>query len=204
MQFSTLFSLSVCALGVFSAPVVEKRQSSAAAGALDSLFSQITPYTGSINSTASSINADSTAADNSTAQSTFASDITSISDAINSAIPSIQALPSETGSTESTNEVAAAYAQIFEEINGALNNIDATGLGMLECVTIQNGQIDTNGQIESLLTKRQTIIITPLTTSLSQLITALQAVVDNLLAVVKELLDGILTGINNALLGITL
>ena len=131
MQFFTVFTLSACALGVFSAPTVEKRQSSAAAAALGSLFTQITTYTGSINSTASSINADSTAADNSTAQSSFASDITSISNAINAEIPTIQALPSETGSTDSTNAVAAAYAQIFEEINGALNNIDATGLGTL-------------------------------------------------------------------------
>ena len=131
MQFSALLTLSTFALGVFSAPTLEKRQSSAAAGALSSLFTDITTYTGSINSTAAGINADSTAADNSTAQSSFASDITSISDAINAAIPTIEALPSETGSTDSTNAVAAGYAQIFEEINGALNNIDATGLGML-------------------------------------------------------------------------
>ncbi|KAI9713944.1 MAG: hypothetical protein M1820_000674 [Bogoriella megaspora] len=186
MQFFTTLTLSTLFLGAFSAPVVEKRQStSAIASALDSLFTDITQYTGSINSTAASVSTTSPDADQAAARTSFQSDVNSISSAINDAIPTIQALPAETGSVDSTNAVATAYAQIFAEINGALNAFDATGL-------------------DNSLVKRQIIVITPLTTSLSQLITALQAVVDNLLAVVKELLDGILTGINNALLGITL
>jgi hypothetical protein len=130
MQFLTTVALSSLIFGAFSSPIAEKRQStSAAAGVLSSLYTDIQQYTGTINSTAAGISSASTAADNSTAQDTFQSSVTSIADAVTGAVSKVQALPSEQGSTDSTNQVSEQYALIFSEVNGALNNIDATGLG---------------------------------------------------------------------------
>ncbi|GAB1729174.1 hypothetical protein NU195Hw_g6030t1 [Hortaea werneckii] len=191
-SFFSVLALPAFFLGAVAAPsevpetaVVEKRQVGDAYSIVESLYSEIQQYTGSINETAAGLNSDSSLVQNETAAASFISNIEAITSAIDEAKSEIDDLSSGNSTGLLRRQTDTALASLVEnlllEVSGALNNIVGT-LGLTSLLGSLN----------------------PLVSSLSQLLLSLKDVVDNLLQVVKDLLDGLLTGLSVGLAGLNL
>ncbi|RMZ02945.1 hypothetical protein D0864_03073 [Hortaea werneckii] len=198
-SFFSVLALPTFFLGAVAAPsevpetaVVEKRQVGDAYSIVESLYSEIQQYTGSIkltishtDETAAGLNSDSSLVQNETAAASFISNVEAITSAINEAKSEIDDLSSGNSTGLLRRQTDTALASLVEnlllEVSGALNNIVGT-LGLTSLLGSLN----------------------PLVSSLSQLLLSLRDVVDNLLQVVKDLLDGLLTGLSVGLAGLNL
>ncbi|KAI7198683.1 hypothetical protein KC343_g8498 [Hortaea werneckii] len=192
ISFFSVLALPAFFLGAVAAPsevpetaVVEKRQVGDAYSIVESLYSEIQQYTGSINETAAGLNSDSSLVQNETAATSFISNIEAITSAINEAKSEIDDLSSGNSTGLLRRQTDTVLASLVEnlllEVSGALNNIVGT-LGLTSLLGSLN----------------------PLVSSLSQLLLSLRDVVDNLLELVKDLLDGLLTGLSIGLAGLNL
>lgn len=133
--FSTigLFGLAIAAPApapnAESSVALESRQSKEAQAytIVDNLYTEIKQYTGAINSTAASLHADSTAAQNSTAAATFRTNVKAITAAVNAAKAKTDALSTSSKVKRQTDAALAALLEgLLTEVSGALNNIVAT------------------------------------------------------------------------------
>ncbi|KAK3630918.1 hypothetical protein LTR56_017191 [Elasticomyces elasticus] len=171
---------SIIAAPVSSELSLEKRQSADASQIVESLYANIQQYTGAINETAAGINADSSAADNATAATSFITNIVAVTTAVDAAKAQVDLLPLSSIVRRQTEAALAGLVEnLLLEVSGALNSIVGTLAALL-------GSLN------------------PLVSSLSALLLSLENVVDNLLTVVRELLDGLLTGLSVGLAGLVL
>jgi len=179
-SFISIFALFTFFLGVYSA-AVEKRQADQALTIVTDLFNSVTPYTGAINATATSITPDSTDDEKTAAASSISANFAAIQPLVESAVSQVQAIPARRLAIrqDTSTELASEVALVLEEISGA-SNLAQSAVGLASISGALN----------------------PLISALSQLLLALEVVVNDLLALVQEIVDDLLTGLATGLSGL--
>ncbi|MCJ1445425.1 MAG: hypothetical protein MMC23_005930 [Stictis urceolatum] len=174
-------------MGVMSAPAPEaaaisKRQDFDAVALVTNLQTTLQPNIDSIQSTATSITADSTDEEKAAASSSIAGDISTMVAAVEAADAQIPTTASKRNAIEKRQaaDIATEIGAILSPLSTASDAVIAA-LGLSTTLDLFN----------------------PLSVSLSKLLRDLEVVVDDLLAIVKQLLDGLLSGLSAGLAGIT-
>ncbi|KAI9655569.1 MAG: hypothetical protein M1821_005362 [Bathelium mastoideum] len=149
------------------------------------LYNSVLPYDADINSTVKTLNADSTAAENATAEAKIRSDIEAITSLINSASTAAKAVTKRSlevrqiTPSNSTIDLADILVDLLFEVDNTVNTlVNDLGLSALDG------------------------LLTPLEDALTSLVGAVGSVVDGVVNLVVSILDGVASTLGTLLGGV--